>query len=185
MIKGLQPFHEVTLVLEGLAQNAYFGSIWEALPTLAVLLQKMEEGMNETIAARNARDPLAVAYQNAWEKLRKYYSLTDDAHGIYAAAILLHPSYRKQYFDIHWTGEEEQWKDIVIQNVKSIWEKEYKPRLAVGEQAAQQTQRRQPSIVEQYLRQAQMPRAVGDEFNSYINGTQTNFGTPYDCIPWL
>ena len=30
-----------------------------------------------------------------------------------------------------------------------------------------------------------MPQVVGDEFDSYINGVQTNFGTPHDCIPWL
>jgi hypothetical protein len=36
----------------------------------------MEQGLRDTTAARNARDPLAVAYQNAWEKLRKYYELT-------------------------------------------------------------------------------------------------------------
>ena len=31
------------------------------------------------------------AYQNAWEKLLKYYELTDDAHSIYAAAISSSP----------------------------------------------------------------------------------------------
>ena len=92
-INGLQPFHEMTLVLESLAEHAHFGAIWEALPALGALLEKMEQGMNETIAARNARDPLAAAYQNAWAKLRKYYALTEDAHSIYAAAILLDPSH--------------------------------------------------------------------------------------------
>ena len=65
VVIGLQPFHEVTLVLEGLAQHAQFGAIWEALPALGVLMERMEVGLNETIAARNARDPLAVVYQNA------------------------------------------------------------------------------------------------------------------------
>ena len=54
VIAGLQPFHEVTLFLEGLAQHASFGAIWEALPALEVLLQKMETGLNETMAARGA-----------------------------------------------------------------------------------------------------------------------------------
>ena len=31
VVTGLQPFHEVTLVLEGLAQHAHFGAIREAL----------------------------------------------------------------------------------------------------------------------------------------------------------
>ncbi len=184
IIIGLQPFHEVTLFLESLAHNAAFGAIWEALPALGVLLQKMEIGVRETTAIRGARDPLTVAYQNAWEKLQKYYELTDNAHPIFAAAILLHPSHRKHYFDHHWTGEEEQWKELMIANVKKVWEEEYKPHLST--QAQQQQIARQPSIVEQYLRQAQMPRIDHDEFDSYISGIRTDFGaSSHDCIPWL
>ena len=114
-------------------------------------MERMEVGLRETTAARNARDPLAVAYQNAWEKLQKYYGLTDDAHGIYAAAILLHPSYRRQYFDYHWTGDEEQWKDTMIKNVKKVWEDEYKPLLTP---TTEQPEQRVASMVELYLRQA-------------------------------
>ena len=68
-----------------------------------------------------------MAYQNVWEKLQKYYELIDDAHPIFAAAILLHPSHRKHYFDHHWTGDKEQWKELMITNVKKVWEQEYKP----------------------------------------------------------
>ena len=42
--------------------------------------------------------PLRVAYQNAWEKLKKYNDLTDEAHEIYAAGALLNPYLRKRYF---------------------------------------------------------------------------------------
>ena len=90
------------------------------MPALEVLLQKMETELNETTIARGAQDSLAVAYQNAWEKLQKYYELTDDAHPIFAAAILLHPSHRKYYFDHHWTDDEEQWKELMIANIKKV-----------------------------------------------------------------
>jgi hypothetical protein len=54
----------------------------------------------------------------------------------------------------------------MIQNVKKIWQKEYKCLLSpIDEQHEQQPSRRQPSIVEQYLCQAQVPH---DEFDSYI-----------------
>ena len=186
VVIGLQPFHEVTLVLEGLAQHAQFGAIWEALPALGVLMERMEVGLNGTIAARNARDPLAVAYQNAWEKLLKYYGLTDDAHSIYAAAILLHPSHRKQYFNYHWIGEEAEWKDRMIMNVKKIWEHDYKPLLPPPhEPPLQQPPQRVASMVELFTRQAQNSHADGDEFDRYINGPPTIFATPHDCLPWL
>ena len=185
IVTGLQPFHEVTLVLEGLAQNAHFGAIWEALPALGVLLERMEHGLNQTIAERNARDPLAIAYQNAWEKLLKYYGLTDEAHSIYAAAILLHPSHRKQYFDYHWTGNEVSWKDTMIKNVKQIWEDDYKPLLTLANEQPQQQQppQRVASMVELFARQAQIPHGEGDEFDSYINGPPTVFATPMTASP--
>jgi len=149
-------------------------------------MERMEVGLNETIAARNARDPLAVAYQNAWEKLLKYYGLTDDAHSIYAAAILLHPSHRKQYFDYHWTGEEAAWKDKMIANVKKIWEDDYKPLLPPPDEPPPlQPPKRVASIVMLFARQAQNPHEDGDEFDKYINGPPTVFATPHDCLPWL
>ena len=49
----------------------------------------------------------------------------------------------------------------MITNVKEVWEKEYKPYVPTQAQE-QQIQRRQPSIVEQYLRQAHRPVSVDD-----------------------
>ncbi len=69
------------------------------LPLLEALLSVTEDGRQRKEANGRGRQPLAIAYQNVWEKLQKYYSKTDDTHGIYAAAVLLHPSYRKRYFN--------------------------------------------------------------------------------------
>jgi hypothetical protein len=99
---GLQPFHEATLRVEGKAGKGHHGSVWEVLPTLEALLSVMEEGKQDLDRQRKGKSPLAVAYQNAWEKLRKYYSLTDGSHNIYAAATLFNPTRRKTYFDEQW-----------------------------------------------------------------------------------
>jgi hypothetical protein len=57
---------------------------------------------------------------------KKYYNKTDKAHGIYAAAVLLYPSYRKQYFDDKWKIPElKRWKSIMVDNVKDTWRTEY------------------------------------------------------------
>lgn len=131
---------------------------------------------------------MTVAYQNAWEKLRKYYELTNDAHSIYAAAILLHPSYRRQYFEHNWTGEEEVWKELMIENVKKTWQDEYQPLIPSPNtlsQSQQQQARKSPSIVSLYLRRAQAPPLSDDEFDSYINGPPTVFDSPQNIIPWL
>jgi hypothetical protein len=47
------------------------------------------------------KQPPVIAYQNAWEELRKYYKLTDVAHRISAATILLYPSHRKRSFNYY------------------------------------------------------------------------------------
>jgi hypothetical protein len=130
IVNGLEPFYEVTLRLEGQARFGHYSVIWEALPALGALLEAMETGKARAEMTHGSRGPLVIAYQNAWEKLRKYYELTDDAHSIYAAAILLHPSYRKQYFDYYWTDNEEAWKELMIQNVKKTWRDEYQPRVS-------------------------------------------------------
>jgi hypothetical protein len=73
---------------------------------------------------------MQVAYQNAWQKLDKYYNLTDQSHSIYAAAILFNPSCRKAYFDEQWTGDKmEIWKDTMITRVHKIWEVEYRDKV--------------------------------------------------------
>ena len=132
---GLQPFYRTTLRLEGRATNGHHGAIWEALPTLAYLLSKVEagrqvwEGKGTTDrTGRNRVDrythhPMEVAYQNTWEKLTKYYSKTDEAHAIYAAAVPLHPAQRKRWFDKHWVGTEAQYIPTMIENVKTVWQK--------------------------------------------------------------
>ena len=179
----------MTLSLQG--TNGHHGDIWEALPALAVLTEKMEQSMNAANTAgtgttRNTRNPLAVAYQNAWEKLQKYYNWTENAQSICSAAILLRPSHRKQYVDHHWTGEEEQWKDITVQKVKTIWETEYCGFIDNHEgHLLLQPPQGQPSIVEQYLRQAQASQANDNEIDSYINAPPTTCGSLCDCIPWL
>jgi hypothetical protein len=48
---------------------------------------------------------MQLAYQNAWQKLDKYYNLTDQSHLISAAAILFNPSCPKAYLEEQWTGD--------------------------------------------------------------------------------
>jgi hAT family C-terminal dimerisation region len=180
--EGLYPFHEVTKYLEGLAKYGHHGAIWEALPALTILLGKMEKGLEMAQATRGNRNPLAIAYQNAWDKLKKYYSLTDNAHSIFAAAVLLHPSYRKRYFDRYWFGEEAEWKELMISHVKKVWEKEYKPHLAL----LPQQESRPPTLMEEHLRAIQeTPGQGNDEFDSYINSIPVTFNTPEAIIPWI
>jgi hypothetical protein len=124
--------------------------------------------------------PLAIAYQNAWEKLQKYYNKTDEAHSIYAAAVLLHPSYRKQYFGEKWrTPELKRWKSIVVDNVKDIWRTEYS-----GDSEQPQTSLLPTDdILDQYLRRTTARNS--DSFDSFIHGPIVEFNEGTDVYSWL
>ena len=74
----------------------------------------------------------------------------------------------------------------MIKTIKTIWEDNYKPLLIpTNEQPQQQPPQRVVSMVELFLRQAQIPQGDGDEFDKYINSPPTVFATPHNCIPWL
>jgi hypothetical protein len=111
----------------------------------------MEKGRHAEEYLRRAKSTLAVAYQNAWEKLQKYYNLTDRSHQIYAAALLLHPEHRKRYFDTHWIeGEAPKWNEVMINPVREVWKTQYKinpPQNDIITSTGQP-----PTFVDDYLR---------------------------------
>lgn len=144
----------------------------------------MENGRVKAQEKWGEKHPLVMAYQNAWLKLQKYYALTDDAHSIYGAAILLHPGYRKRYFDVHWVGDEAIWKDIMIRNIKKTWEDEYRPQTTTP--SLSQSHPRAPTIIERYLHRTQLPQSEFDSaFDNYIQSPQIHFSNNDDVIPWV
>lgn len=165
--KGLQPFEDITLRLEGHAQAGHHGAIWEALPSLEYLLSKLEAGKEALVAAGQGTSPLAVCHQMAWDKLREYYDLTDNSHQIYAAATLLNPSLRKAYFDQHWaTGELPSWIPVILKHIRDVWEREYRDTVP----AAPPLEDRQQSMLDAFIFRRQ-DSIQGDEFAKYTQGT--------------
>lgn len=51
-----------------------------------------------------SRRHIRVAINNAWDKLDKYYTLTDETPA-YVAALVLHPGQKWQYFEKRWDQE--------------------------------------------------------------------------------
>lgn len=72
----------------------------------------------------------------------------------------------------------------MIQNVKKTWRDEYQPRVSTPTEQQQQAQKK-PTMIDLYLRKAQMLQTGGDEFNSYIQGPPTVFNSPNSVIPWF
>ena len=184
MFEDLQVFYHATLRLEGHGKKGHHGSIWEALPVLEALLEKMEEGRGGEQNSRRGRSIRAMCHQNAWEKLVKYYNLTDCSHSIYATALLLHPQHRKNYFDRHWIeGEAPQWKEVMIKSVKERWQKEYRanpPQLNDDDRQ----QQRPPTFIDHFLLRHQ---AIEDRdaFDAYIEGPRTFLANEDNVFQWF
>ena len=151
---------------EGRAKTGFYGAVWEVLPTLEGLLGIMEAGRYDLDSQNRGKTPLAIAYQNAWEKLSKYYNKTDASHSIYAAATLLHPSYRKQYYDDTWTGDSIDWKDQRLAKVKAVWEQQYKAQAPNQEQ---QQNAKPPSFIQKYVQKRVQIQASEDLFTRFIS----------------
>jgi hypothetical protein len=175
---GLVHFHQATKRLEGKAGDQTHGVIWESLPILEALLQKMERGLErqqDSDKKKKAKTPsaLTVAYQNAWAKLNKYYGLTDKAHHIYAAGTILNPSLRFQYFEDHWNIDPlTSMKSLMVKNVTEYWEKEYPIEVQP------QQQEDELDILDEFLKES--TTIEGSQFRHYMLGTRTEFAKKDD-----
>jgi hypothetical protein len=192
--RGLYPFYHTTLRLEGRATNGHHGAIWEALPVLTYLLSNVEAGRQEWTGKgatefigtgrnrveRYKHHPMEVAYQNAWEKLTKYYNKTDEAHIIYAAAILLHPAQRKRWFDKNWVGVEAQFIPAMIENVKNVWREEYEDGEVLETQVALPI-----DPIDEFLNATNEDTVGDDVFDRFIHGSTIVFPTVDGVINWV
>jgi hypothetical protein len=178
---GLKLFYDVTLLCEGHGTKGHHGSIWEALPLLELLLEHTEKGRQREYAGtgKNRRHtPLGVAFQQAWEKLRKYYVITDQSYEIYAAATLLNPTLRMRYFDEHWIGESAEYKKSMLETLRTIWETRYK------QNASNATPVEVPDVLESFLKRP--TTTPGDQFDQYVHGPATQFAgrNDTDLLYW-
>lgn len=165
---ALLPFKLATKKVEGLAQNGHHGAVWEVLPIIEALLAMLESKFNGLQANGQQASPLGVAYQNSWQKLQKYYNLADSSLGIFAAAILLHPTYRKHYFEERWTARGmQEWKPILYRQVQQVWENEYRGFEGYIPEPVKTTEL---DFLEAYLTGSQTPIQTDNVFDSFISG---------------
>jgi hypothetical protein len=79
-------------------------------------------------------DFLAIAINNAWVKLNKYYALSDDSVA-YVAALVLHPQYKWKFFETTWAARPD-WIQEAKAKVQSLWDT-YKAAHPIAEQPPQ------------------------------------------------
>lgn len=149
----LELFDYATEKLQGAAKDSKHGSLWECLPMIETLLKQVENlkmkypllTEQTAVPTPSNRKPkssqstslptqgpssesfLAIAINNAWLKLDKYYTLTDMTE-VYVAAVVLNPYKKWSYFEASWKSKPD-WLATAKEKVRGLWE-EYKDKAA-------------------------------------------------------
>ncbi|KNF06330.1 hypothetical protein PSTG_00834 [Puccinia striiformis f. sp. tritici PST-78] len=110
-------FHKITL------QISVAGSA--RLSNIVLFIDQITEHLSTVISNPSYPAALRNACRLGLKKTNKYYSLTDTSP-LYRIAILLHPSFRDEYFKLaKW---EPEWIAEAIRLARDMWVSHYKPR---------------------------------------------------------
>ncbi|PLW39543.1 hypothetical protein PCASD_07675 [Puccinia coronata f. sp. avenae] len=117
LVDVLEIFHKVTL------QVSNAGSA--LLANVVVFIDQITNHLLTIISNKDYPPALRNACRAGLKMTNKYYSLTD-ASPLYRITILLHPSFRNEYFKLaNW---EPEWITKAICLVQEMWVLHYKPR---------------------------------------------------------
>jgi hAT family C-terminal dimerisation region len=173
VLNHLKPFYEMTLRLQSRAKEGHHGSLWEGLPAMEYLLDKVITAKKDH--ARRTEDDLpwnddptaqtnkhiAASLDNCWGKLDEYYKMLDDTP-VYAAAIVLHPGQGWRYLEEMWTTDKQkQWLESAKTAVKTLWNDDYKTNIDLNVQGTVQAPSHPPSS----------SSSSPDDLDSFMNPT--------------
>ena len=105
LMEILAPFKEFTKALEGNGYDGMHGLMWQVLPTMDMLLQRLEHAKAQ-YASRHDGGFLKTSVNNAWIMMDKYYMLTDQSPA-YVIALVLNPWFKWHYIEKKWSQHPE------------------------------------------------------------------------------
>ncbi|KNE89669.1 hypothetical protein PSTG_16866 [Puccinia striiformis f. sp. tritici PST-78] len=136
---GTRPSGHPQLVLRDHPPNFSIGSA--RLSNIVVFIDQITEHLSTAISGTNYPPALRNACRIGLKTTNKYYSLTD-ASPLYRIAIVLHPSFRDEYFKlVNW---EPEWITEAIRLTRDMWVTFYKPAPIAPTPASSSNQRPKP-----------------------------------------
>ncbi|KAM0724076.1 hypothetical protein Q7P37_000256 [Cladosporium fusiforme] len=156
----LQPFHQVTMLGQG--DQATFDSFQVQIDFLI----KHYEDSERKFTSKKA---LLAAINTSWIAFNKYYELSDDV-SVHAAAVLLHPRYRKAYMDKVW---KKHWIKPGIERAKKLFETRYRQRATESSvsDAAERIEARTAWDIHRTRLLQSLTSQSQDEFTAFVNAT--------------
>src|ERR1700754_4322361 len=119
LLLTLQLFKQVCLEFEKANIN---GSLFNILPSMDSLLENLETA-KEKYTEELHSSHFCTCINLAWEKLDKYYTLTE-LSPIYIAAVVLNPCLKWNYFESAWNSKPE-WIRTAKQQFRNLWLLQY------------------------------------------------------------
>lgn len=166
----LQPFHQVTISSQG--DQATFDSFQVHIDFLIKHYEDSERRFTSKAA-------LLAAVNTSWIAFNKYYELSDDVP-VHAAAVLLHPGYRKAYMDKVWN---KRWIKPGIERAKKLFETRYQQRRTESSMSdlAERNEARTAWDIHRTRLLQSLTSQSQDEFSAFVNATPTKIaGSPIE-----
>jgi uncharacterized protein YyaL (SSP411 family) len=127
----------MTVRLQSRVKKSYHGTLWEGLPAIEFLSEKMISAKKDHTTRMEAEDPgednvftqtnkyITTSFDNCWGKLNEYYKMLDETP-VYVAAIVLHSGQGWRYLERKWTtNKQKNWLESAREVVKTLWENIY------------------------------------------------------------
>ena len=137
VLSHLKPFYDMTMRLQSRAKEGHHGTLWEGLPAMEFLLDKVisakanhatrieAKTLDEDDPVAKTNKHIATSLDNCWGKLDQYYTMLDETP-VYAAAIVLHPGQGWRYLEEKWTSpKQKEWLKTAQTAVKALWKDRY------------------------------------------------------------
>ena len=157
----LKPFYDLTMRLQGNAKDGTKGSLWEVLVSFEIILNHLEAARKKYLKIKTYRY-LPTCINAAWAKAEKYYALLDDSP-MYAAAVLLHPGLKWQFFRKHWS-KKKQWIQRYEKVLSDVWVVQYNNKSPPSTRPS--SRENEPDIFEEFLALNEVEER-GDEYQTY------------------
>ncbi|KAI7935549.1 hypothetical protein MJO28_016420 [Puccinia striiformis f. sp. tritici] len=177
LVKVLNVFHKITLQVS-IASLA-------RLLNVVVFIDQVTYQLSTAISNQKYPPALRNACQIGLKITNKYYSLTDSSP-LYRIAILLHPSFRDEYFKMaNW---EPDWIAEAIRLAWDMWVSHYKPQSSTTPSATPTTSTRPVTGLLAGLSSAAAARggnSATDPFDTWLAGALVlHEGAPVNPLKW-
>jgi hypothetical protein len=174
----LMPFQKVTKHLEGNAVDSHYGSIWEVLPAVKLLLNHLEQKRD----IYTDGSYLSTNVNLIWAKLYEYYELIDIT-SIYTTTLFLHSKFRFKYFRKRWTTKTLQpFQKSILAAICKLYNEQYRSNITETVlQALDSVQEEEEDIFTAFLNAGTTPK---DEFDAYLNSSPIALEDNVSLFKW-